>query len=126
MNDAQYHNLTSMLALILKALAGADLDQAITSARRKMADEALKAYHASIEASEERETGSAYRRIAEIYEEQGKLDQAMKALQKAESILSERKAYRQQADCLTRTTHQGSRQKKPDAAASGEWLIVET
>jgi len=65
-------------------------------------DEALKAYRASLAVSEERESGSAYRQIAQVHEQQGQYDEALKMLRKAESVLAGRKAYAQQADCLTR------------------------
>lgn len=65
-------------------------------------DEALTAYRDSLEHSREAEAGSAYREIADILETQGKLDEALAMLRKAEAVLSERKAYAQQADCLAK------------------------
>ncbi len=65
-------------------------------------DEALKAYQASIVSSKESEAGSAYRQMAEVYDRQGDLAKALEMLRKAESILSGRRAYAQQADCLAR------------------------
>ncbi len=65
-------------------------------------DEALAVYRESIKYSKEAEAGSAYREIAEILEQQGKLDEALRMLRKAEAVLSERKAYVQQADCLAK------------------------
>jgi uncharacterized protein YjbI with pentapeptide repeats len=38
MNDAQYHNLTSMLALILRALESIDQEKVLAEAQRKLAD----------------------------------------------------------------------------------------
>jgi len=65
-------------------------------------DEALKAYHASLTLSDEAEAGSACRQIAEIYEKQGKVNESLEMLRRAASILSKRKAYAQQANCLAR------------------------
>jgi len=65
-------------------------------------DEALKAYQASIASSKEPEAGSAYRQIADVYDRQDNPAKALEMLRKAESILSGRRAYAQQADCLAR------------------------
>ncbi len=69
---------------------------------QKKFEEALAAYQASLELTEENEKGSAYRQIAEIYEKQSKFDDALKMLRQAESTLAKRKAYAQQANCLAR------------------------
>jgi tetratricopeptide (TPR) repeat protein len=81
-----------------------------------MLDEALESYQASLKLTSELETGSAYRQIAEIYEQQGKFAEALRMLRKAETTLSKRKAYAQQANCLSRIARLQMKDRKPAEA----------
>jgi tetratricopeptide (TPR) repeat protein len=81
-----------------------------------MLGEALESYQASLKLTSELETGSACRQIAEIYEQQGKFDEALRMLRQAEATLSKRKAYAQQANCLSRIAKLQMKDHKPAEA----------
>lgn len=88
-------------------------------------DAAIQAFNESIGVTEHREAGSAYRELAEIYEEQGKLDKALAMLQKAEEILAARKSYAQQANCLARIARLYDKRGEGEEAVDTMSLAVE-